>query len=98
MAALLGAATLFAKEPKTLVVTPTPQMHCEGCENKIKNNLRFEKGVRSIETDLANQTVTVGYDAEKTTAEQLIKSFSKIGYTVKVIEPAKSKTADKAAK
>ena len=39
----------------TLYVTTTPQMHCANCENKIKNNLRFEKGVKKIETSVADQ-------------------------------------------
>ena len=55
------------REIKTVVFTTTPQMHCAACENKIKNNLRFEKGIKSIETSVPNQTVTVKYNADKTT-------------------------------
>ena len=40
MVAMVG----FAKDIKTVVFTTTPQMHCAACENKIKSNLRFEKG------------------------------------------------------
>lgn len=47
-----------------MVFTTTPQMHCAACENKIKNNLRFEKGIK---TSVPNQTVTVKYNADKTT-------------------------------
>ena len=50
-----------------MAFTTTPQMHCAACENKIKNNLRFEKGIKSIETSVPNQTVTVKYNADKTT-------------------------------
>lgn len=50
-----------------MVFTTTPQMHCAVCENKIKNNLRFEKGIKNIETSVPNQTVTVKYNADKTT-------------------------------
>ena len=55
------------REIKTVFFTTTPQMHCAACENKIKNNLRFEKGIKSIETSVPNQTVTVKYNADKTT-------------------------------
>ena len=55
------------KNLKTAVVTTTPQMHCQSCENKIKGNLRFEKGVKKIETNIPNQTFTIVYDANKTT-------------------------------
>ena len=59
--------SLVFREIQTVVFTTTPQMHCAACENKIKNNLRFEKGIKSIETSVPNQTVTVKYNADKTT-------------------------------
>lgn len=79
-AALLCAVTAIAKDIKTLTLTTTPQMHCEGCENKIKNALRFEKGVKSIDTDIPTQTVTVNYDADKTTESHLTEALAKAGY------------------
>lgn len=79
-AALLCAVTAIAKDIKTLTLTTTPQMHCEGCENKIKNALRFEKGVKSIDTDIPTQTVTVSYDADKTTESHLTEALAKAGY------------------
>jgi mercuric ion binding protein len=59
--------SLVFREIKTVVFTTTPQMHSAACENKIKNNLRFEKGIKSIETSVPDQTVTVKYNADKTT-------------------------------
>ena len=73
------------KELRVLVMTPTPQMHCENCENKIKKNLRFETGVVKIETSVKEQTVTVTYDASKTTKENIQSAMKKIGYDTKVI-------------
>ncbi len=83
LAMIFMALTGFGKDIKTLVVTTTPQMHCESCENKIKNNLRFEKGIKSIETDIESQTVTIVYDADKTTEEQIIEGFKKFNYTAR---------------
>jgi copper chaperone CopZ len=83
------AATAFAKDIKTLVVTTDPIMHCNSCEVNIKKNLRFEKGVKKIVTNLQEQTVTVTYDADKTTAEALINAFPTFGYTATPI-PADS--------
>lgn len=77
----LCAITSFAKDIKTIVVTPNPQMHCESCENKIKNNMRFEKGIKGIGTNISRQEVTLTYDADKTTPEKLMKGFEKFGYT-----------------
>ena len=43
---LMVAMIASAKELKTVIFTTTPQMHCTNCENKVKGNLRFEKGVK----------------------------------------------------
>ena len=83
---LLTAIALQAKDIKTVVLTTTPVMHCENCETKIKGNLRFEKGVKSIETNIEAQTVTVQYDADKTTEETITEAFTKFGYTAKKVD------------
>lgn len=74
------AMVASAKDIKTVIFTTTPQMHCENCENKIKGNLKFEKGVKKIETKLDEQKVYVTYDADKTTPEKIQKGFEKFGY------------------
>ena len=80
------SAVTFAKDIKTVVFTTTPQMHCENCENKIKNNLRFEKGVKEITTSVDNQTVTVKYDADKTTPDKIQQGFKKFGYEARQLK------------
>lgn len=80
----IAAMAAHAKDIKTMVVTTTPIMHCESCENKIKNNLRFEKGIKKIETDISNQAVTITYDADKNTQENIIKAFGKFGYEAEI--------------
>lgn len=85
-AMLLGAASLMAKDIKTITLTTTPQMHCNNCEEKIKKNIRFEKGVKTIETNVAEQTVKITYDADKTTPEKLQKGFKKIGYDTRILK------------
>ena len=80
---LIAALTMSmasAKDIKTVVLTTVPQMHCEGCEKRIKENIRFEKGIKKIVTDVEHQTVTITYDADKTTVEDIIKGFEKINY------------------
>ncbi|MGN1265348.1 MAG: heavy-metal-associated domain-containing protein [Muribaculaceae bacterium] len=67
----------------TLVVTTTPQMHCQGCETKIKQNIRFVKGVKKINTSLQNQKVTVIYDKSKSDYNDFVAAFKKIGYDIK---------------
>ena len=99
-AALLCTATTIAKDIKTLILTTTPQMHCEGCENKIKNALRFEKGVKSIDTDIPTQTVTMSYDADKTSESHLTEALAKAGYkaTRKTVTNPTGKPAKKTKK
>lgn len=77
--------TVGGRDLRVLVMTPTPQMHCESCENKIKKNLRFEKGVVKIETSIKEQTVTVTYEASKTDAAALQAAMKKIGYTTRIV-------------
>lgn len=84
---ILFAFSLYAKDIQELVVTTTPPMSCQNCENKIKGNLRFEKGIKKIETNLPEQRVTIEYDAEKTNPEKIEGAFKKIGYQVEVIDP-----------
>ena len=79
-------AEYYYTDFKTVVFTTTPQMHCAACENKIKSNLRFEKGIKSIETSVPNQTVTVEYNADKTTPEKLQKGFEKFGYKARILK------------
>ena len=86
-AMLLTMTVGLAKDIKTLVVTTNPPMHCENCENKIKGNLRFEKGVKKIETSIPDQTVTIEYDADKTKAEKLMEAFKKFGYEAQLVIP-----------
>ena len=85
-AMMMTAVVGMAKDIKTVVVTTMPQMHCESCENKIKGNLRFEKGVKQIECSIPEQRVTITYDADKTNAESIIKSFEKFGYKAEQVK------------
>ena len=65
MAAVCFTATCFAKDIKIVVLNTDPQMHCANCESKIKNNIRFEKGIKEIETNLADKTVTIKYESKQ---------------------------------
>ena len=85
MAMLVFTISMFAKNIKTVVFTTVPQMHCENCENKIKGNLRFEKGIKDIKTSVPDQKVTIQYDADKTNPENIAKGFAKIGYEATVV-------------
>ena len=81
--AMLTINALAKEKADTLVVTPTPQMHCANCENKIKSNIRFVKGTKKILTSVPNQTVTLIFDKNKCKFEDYVAAFKKIGYEIK---------------
>lgn len=87
--ALALATASYAKDIKTVVLTTAPEMHCENCEKKIKNYIRFEKGVKSIKTNLEDKTVAIEYDADKTTVPAIIEGFKRINYKAKEVKTEK---------
>lgn len=91
--ALVNCASIFAKDIKVLTVKTTPEMHCNSCETKIKNNIRFVSGVKKIETSLEKKEVTITYDAEKTDADKISAAFKKIGYETKTVSDKKADAA-----
>ena len=87
--AMFFAVLLQAQTIKEVVFTTEPQIDCQHCVKTIKENIRFEKGVKSINPDLNTKLVTIQYDSEKTDVEKLIKAFAKIKYKAIVVEPKK---------
>ena len=87
--ALFLAVLTQAQTKKEVVFSTEPEIECQNCVKKIKDNLRFEKGVKAINPDLNTKLVTIQYDSEKTNPENLIKAFAKINYKATVVEPKK---------
>lgn len=88
--------TVFADDnARQASFTVNPPMSCANCEKKIKSNLRFEKGVKTVETSIPEQKVNITYNPSKTSEEKLIEAFRKIGYKAVVIQPD-AKSGDKA--
>lgn len=79
--AMVMAISIMAAEKATVYFKVSPEMSCQNCENRIKTNLRYQKGVKEVNTCLCEQVVTVSYDPTKTTPEKIAASFQKIGYT-----------------
>ena len=87
MALMVSGAN--AETLKTVVFTPTPKMTCQNCEKKIKSNVRFVKGTKTIETSVKENKVTITYDAEKATIKDYEEAFKKIGRPVTIAEQPK---------
>lgn len=73
------------KEVKT-VVLKSDGMHCEKCAEKVNGNIAFEKGVVDLKTDVKTRTITIKYDASKTSVEKLVAALKKLGYTAEVVK------------
>ncbi|MFO7721777.1 MAG: heavy metal-associated domain-containing protein [Bacteroidales bacterium] len=76
-----------ASKPKTESVKFWVSMNCLSCQQKIQENLSFEKGVKDMKFDLAAKTVDVTFDPQKTNPDKLKTFIEKLGYEVKVIKP-----------
>lgn len=77
---LLATVMAYAADKTTEVFTLDHQMSAH-CEKKIKENLRYEKGVSKIDVDLKANTIAVTFDPQKTDTEKIIEGFRKIGFT-----------------
>lgn len=84
MAMMLCAIIATAKDIKTAVLTVSPQMTCENCENRITENLRYIAGIKDIKASAKKQTITIEFDADKTSPDAFVKSLEKIGYAASV--------------
>ncbi|MBP6065677.1 heavy-metal-associated domain-containing protein [Bacteroides sp.] len=87
--ALLSVTAVMAKDFRT-VVFKVEQMECPNCERKVKNNIKYEKGLKEFSTDVKSQTVTITYDAKKTDVKKLQAGFKKFKYDAVVLKEAQA--------
>ena len=85
---LSGLTAVMAKDIRTAVFKVS-QMHCENCERKVKNNIKFEKGVKEFSTDLKTKTVSITYDADKTNVDKLKAGFEQFNYKAEFVKETK---------
>lgn len=82
---LLGSATLRAQgtaKPgaltETLVLSTSAQ--CDMCKARIEGKLNESKGIRMASLDIRSKKLTVKYNPEKTTPEEIRKAVALLGY------------------
>lgn len=91
----LSAFQLEAAKPDLKTVKFWVKMNCASCQQKIMENIPFEKGVKEVKADLATKIVEVTYDAKKTDPEKIKAAIQKLGYEVKTPEEAAAATEKK---
>ena len=84
-AMLMAVAVANAADNKAVEVFTLDHQMSTHCEKKIKENLRFEKGVSNIEVSLEENTITITYNPSKTDTEKLLRAFKKIGFNAEVV-------------
>ena len=86
---LLGTHSVFAqdKKEKEEQVVFLVGMDCHKCEEKIKKNIPYEKGVKDLTTNLDKKLVTIKYQPSKTDKDKLKKSIEKLGFTCEEVKP-----------
>ena len=87
---LLATAHVSAQDKKgndkTAEVVFSVSMDCHSCEQKVRKNIPFEKGVKDLTTNLEKQLVTVKYETKKTDKDKLKKSIEKLGFTCEEVK------------
>lgn len=98
---LFFAAVAAQAKDIRVAIFKVEQLECENCARKVNENIRFERGVKAIVPNVADRTVTITYDADKTTAKKLAEAFKKFDYTAVFVKEKpyvkKSKASEKDA-
>ena len=84
--AMMIGVTASAKEKEKVAKKDTAEfkvgMHCQGCVNRITNELTYIKGVTDLKVTLDDKTVWVEYKPQKISADSLFSKLKSMGYTV----------------
>ncbi|WP_300724454.1 heavy-metal-associated domain-containing protein [uncultured Bacteroides sp.] len=94
---LMGVVSpALAKDKKDKeTVTFLVSMTCEKCQQRIENNIAYEKGVTGLTIDLPKKLVTIEYRTEKTNSEKLKKAIQDLGYTATPFRQKNDKETEK---
>ncbi len=68
------------KVPKGHQIEIQTSAICEMCQHAIEYDLTFAKGVKSADLNLDNKVVTIVYNENKITPEELRSRITKVGY------------------
>jgi copper chaperone CopZ len=76
--------------PREAEVVFSVNMDCQACEQKVKKNIPFERGVIDLTTDLEKQLVTIKYRTNRTNVERLKKSIEKLKFTCTEVQQSRN--------
>ena len=93
--AFMAVAILFStaisaqdkqKKKKVETIEIQSSVVCGMCEERVIENMAFEKGVKDVKVDLETKVITLTYKTNKTDEETLKKAITKIGYDADELE------------
>ena len=87
LCAAFAFSTAYAQQAQrntSETVTFSVNMDCDECVKKVEKNIAFERGVTDLKCELPSKTVQVTYRTDRTTEEQLLAAFKKIGFEAEV--------------
>ncbi|MDR1182668.1 MAG: heavy-metal-associated domain-containing protein [Bacteroidales bacterium] len=67
---------------------------CQACKDKIEGGVAYEKGVKTVDYDLATAKVKIVYNPEKTSVSNLCTAINKLGYTANSSPATSEKPCD----
>jgi copper ion binding protein len=88
---LTGCKTNQSKDPKQEIASVNANtkieihvngMHCTGCENTIKTNVKELKGVTSVEASYKENKAVVSFDSTLTSGTAIVSAINDAGYKV----------------
>jgi copper chaperone CopZ len=85
--AILPVSAIAQDKTKSVeTVKFSTSIDCATCVNKIMTNLPHEKGIKNVECDLKTKEVSVAYQKDKNSSEEIQKSLEKLGFTAKQLK------------
>ena len=75
-----------SKPDKKRTVVYKTSIECKSCQNKVMENISFEKGVKDVTVNLPEKSVRIVFDETKTDTLILGKAIRKLGYSAQVIK------------
>ncbi len=76
----LGFITLNAQDKKLDTLDIRTSSVCDMCEVTIEKEMIYEKGMKTVDLDLATGMLRITYDPRKNTPEGIRTALTKLGY------------------
>lgn len=81
---MLGLSATAQKNSTDSIVNYSVSMTCMRCKQKIEKNIPFEKGVKALQVNLEEKTVTVRFNKSKSSSNTIRKAIEKLDYDVDI--------------